>query len=346
MLAALFTRSPNPAFAMSPSPTSSPRAPRPRFRAAFLVFMACAVSLIVPALACVAWLTSAPARAQAGAAPAAAVAEFTEVTAALLGLEFDAAQRAAIRQHLDVYWQRGDHAQIEGVRRSQELAAQLRRQPPELAAVALRMTRPDALLGLQRERDRGDALAALLLAAHERAHPPLAPGRPGGLPLTRDSVDGQLALQHFMARHVHGADVPAPDRALREAAYRRAAALHPRLGAAEQVQVARAAGEAARLQYGWQRASPMDRLLGRAELGARLSAQEQAQLQQYLGGVQASLQSMAAQHRSSLLGSALASIRENGDTIMGRGTAWNPSTQRWEQQGGIVTEYNGTVRVP
>lgn len=301
----------------------------------FALFIACLVA--VPAL---------PARAQASAAPPAAVTELTDVTAALLGLEFDAAQRATIRQHLDAYWQRGDRAQMEGVRRSQEFAAQLRQQPPELAAVALRMTRPDALLGLQRERERGDALAAFLLAAHERAHPPLAPGRPGGLPLTREAVDGQLALQHFMARHVHGADAPAPDRALREAAYRRAAALHPRLGAAEQVQVARAPGEAARMLYGWQRAGPMDRLLGRAELGARLTPQEQARLQQHLGALNASLQSMAAQHRSTMLGSALASIRDNGDTIMGRGTVWNPSTNRWEQQGGIVTEYNGTVRVP
>jgi hypothetical protein len=149
-----------------------------------------------------------------------------------------------------------------------------------------------------------------------------------------------------MARHVHGADVPAPDRALREAAYRRAAALHPRLSAAEQVQVARAPGEAARLLYGWQRAGPMDRLLGRAELGARLTPQEQARLQQHLGALNASLQSMAAQHRSTMLGSALASIRDNSDTIIGRGTVWNPTTNRWEQQGGIVTEYNGTVRVP
>jgi hypothetical protein len=55
---------------------------------------------------------------------------------------------------------------------------------------------------------------------------------------------------------------------------------------------------------------------------------------------------MVAQHRQSVLGSALQNMRENSDTIMGRGTVWNPATNRWEQQGGIVTEYNGTVRVP
>jgi hypothetical protein len=31
---------------------------------------------------------------------------------------------------------------------------------------------------------------------------------------------------------------------------------------------------------------------------------------------------------------------------MGRCTVWNPAGKRWDQQGGIVTECNGTVRVP
>lgn len=58
------------------------------------------------------------------------------------------------------------------------------------------------------------------------------------------------------------------------------------------------------------------------------------------------MNSMVAQHRQSMLNSAIQNMKQNTDIIMGRGTVWNPATNRWEQQGGIVTEYNGTVRVP
>lgn len=44
--------------------------------------------------------------------------------------------------------------------------------------------------------------------------------------------------------------------------------------------------------------------------------------------------------------SSLTHMRQNSEIIMRRGTVWNPASNRWEQQGGIVTEFNGTVRVP
>ncbi len=64
-----------------------------------------------------------------------------------------------------------------------------------------------------------------------------------------------------------------------------------------------------------------------------------------MAGRDAQLQGLAAQQQH-MLGSSLAAMRQNSETIMGRGTVSNPATQRWEQQGGLVTAYNGTVRVP
>jgi hypothetical protein len=64
-----------------------------------------------------------------------------------------------------------------------------------------------------------------------------------------------------------------------------------------------------------------------------------------MAGLNTQLQGMAAQQQG-LLNSSLAHMRQNSETLMGRGTVWNPATRRWEQQGGIVTEFNGTVRVP
>jgi hypothetical protein len=284
-------------------------------------------------------------RAMTPGAPVEAVNAFIDVSAQLLGLSFDAGARQQMARFIDGYWLRRQAPQMSAVLGTRGFLAQLQAQPPELRAVALRLSRPAALLTLAKDAADGDELSAWLLARYHQMHPVLAPGRPGGLPLTRDTVDGQLDLAHFMATEIHRQPATRPSPQEREQAYRAAAARHPSLDARTQLALAQAPGEAARLRYGWQRASAADRLLGRAELGARLTPPEQAQLQQHLSGLNTQLQGLAAQQQG-LLGSALAHLRQNSDTIMGRGTVWNPASGRWEQQGGIVTEYNGTVRVP
>ncbi len=287
----------------------------------------------------------APSPAHAQAAPQAAVQAFTETTALLLGLSFDEGQRERIRHFVEGYWQRRQRREMDAVTGSINFLARLRQTEPALREVGLRMSRPAALRNLATEAEAGDTLAAWLLVQYHHENPALAPGHRGGLPLTRDSVDGQLDLAHFMATEVHRQAARAPNAAEREQAYRAAASRHASLDAEAQLALAQAPGEAARLRFAWARSQPLDRLLLRAELGGPLSAGEQAQVQQFMAGLHAQLQGLAAQ-RQNLLSSSLAAMRQNSETLMGRGTVWNPSANRWEQQGGIVTEFNGTVRVP
>ncbi len=290
-------------------------------------------------------LLTGPSSAHAQAAPEAAVRAFTETTALVLGLSFDDGQRQRTRHFVEGYWQRRQQREMDAVMGTTDFLARLRQTEPALRAVGLRMSRPAALRNLAAEAEAGDALAAWLLVQYHQKHPALAPGRRGGLPLTRDSVDGQLDLAHFMATEVHRQTARAPNAAEREQAVRAAVARHPSLDAEAQFALAQAPGEAMRLRFAWARSQPLDRLLLRAELGGPLSAAEQAQVQQFMAGIHAQLQGLAAQGQN-LLGSSLAAMRQNSETPMGRGTVWNPAANRWEQQGGIVTEFNGTVRVP
>jgi hypothetical protein len=269
--------------------------------------------------------------AQAAAAPQTTVQAFTQVSAAILGLDFSEAQYNEIQRHINGYWQRQDQQNMQSVANTLGFAARLRELPPELSSVALRITRPDVLLGLEKERSEGDPLATFLLDTYYRANPILAPAKPEGLPLTRDIVDGQLELQYFMASEIHRQPVIPLNAEVRERAYRTAAAAHGNLSASQQVEAARAPGEVARLRYGWNKASAQDRLLGRAELGATLTPQEQAEVQQIMASFNAQLNTMAAQHQQSMLGTALQNMKQNSDIIMGSGTAWNPATNRWEQ---------------
>lgn len=271
---------------------------------------------------------------------------YASYVASLLGVEFTAEERAELRRQVSRYWAEQDRESMNTVAGSARMWQQMQSQPAELRAVALLMTRPDALLGLQKAAGEGREDSAWLLEVHYRAHPPLAPGKRDGLPLTREMVEAELLLKHFVLTEIHRRPAARPDRATVDRAASAAAAMHGQLNGARQVELARQPGEHARVRYAWPRASAQDRLLARAEMGAALSPQEQAAAQQLLAGLQSQLQGMRAQHRQSMLGGAMQGIRDNMYTIMGRGTVWNPATNRWEQQGGIMTEYNGTVRVP
>jgi hypothetical protein len=271
---------------------------------------------------------------------------YTAYVGGLLGLQFNEAQKAEIRRQVQGYWAARDRQSMKTVMESRDGWQKMQSQPADLRAVALRMTRPDVLLGLQKAAREGRADSRYLLDAYYQANPILAEGKPNGLPLTRDMVEAQLGIQHWMATEIHRQAAPVPDAKVVESAVRAAAKAHAGLTAEQQVKLARQPGELAKIRYAWPRASAEDKLLSRADLGAKLTPQEQATVQRILGSFQAQVNGMMVQHRNAMMGSALQNMRENTDTIMGRGTVWNPATNRWEQQGGIVTEYNGVVRVP
>lgn len=206
--------------------------------------------------------------------------------------------------------------------------------------------RPNTLSGLQQAARQGQADSAYLLALYYQHNPILAPGKPDGLPLTRDMIEADLALKHWYATEIHHQPAPAPDAKVIQAALAVAIRHHPTLSGPVQVELARQSAEWARIRYSWPKASPLDQLITRRDLGARLTPQEEAAVQQVIAGLNAQLNGMVSQHRNAMFQSAIENFKQNSDTIMGRGTVWNPAAQRWEQHGGIVTEFNGTVRVP
>lgn len=297
-------------------------------------------------LACVATLPTARSAHAGEPASAQDIAAFTDLAGALLGLRFTSPQREQIARAIGGYAERGERDRLHAVRNGARWYRDTQNLEPALRAAAFKMSRPDALLGLRKDDREGDPLATLLLSLYYAAHPVLAPGRDDGLPLTRDMVDAELDLQHFLTTEIHRRNAPVTDARTREAALRVAVRRHPTLSGAQQVALARQPGELARTRVGWERASPLDRALSREQMGVPLTPQERAAVQQFAAQINGQLNAMLAQHRQTVLGSALQNMRQNSETIMGRGTVWNPATNRWEQQGGIVTEYNGTVRVP
>lgn len=273
------------------------------------------------------------------------IENYTNTVGALLGVQFTAAERATIRGHVEGYWARGMEENKKSVLDANRTWELIGTQDPELAKAALRMSRHTVLTGLSEAAAKGNPDSKFLLDAYYQRYPVIASGKPGGLPLTREMVEAELALKYWMTKEIHRQNAPAPDGTVVENALRAAIAAHSRLSPAEQVEKEKQAGEWARVQYGWARASHLDRLLTIEQMGGPLMPQERMQLQQFTAGLNSQLQGMQ-QQQFGMLQSTLNNMKQNSETILGRGTVWNPATNRWEQQGGIVTEYNGVVRVP
>jgi hypothetical protein len=276
----------------------------------------------------------------------ATIESYTNFLSGLLGLRFTAPQRDTLRAQVQTYWREQNQAAIATVHSSAQTWNQYGAQPADLLDTTFRVLRPGTLVGLQQAARQGKADSAYLLELYYQANPILAPGKPDGLPLTRDMVEADLALKHWYATEIHHQPAPAPDAKLLEAAIAAAVRQHPTLSGPAQIALAKQSGEWARIRYSWPKASPIDQLISRRDLGARLTPREEAAVQQVVAGFNEQINGMVSQHRNAMFQSAMDNFKQNTDTIMGRGTVWNPATNRWEQQGGIVTEFNGVVRVP
>ncbi len=276
----------------------------------------------------------------------ATIESYTNFLSGLLGVHLTSQQRDTIRTQVQTYWRERNQEAMGIVNNSAQTWDQYRDQPAELLDTTFRMMRSTTLAGLQKAARAGAADSDYLLDLYYQSNPILAPGKPDGLPLTRDMVEADLAIKHWYASEIHRQPVPAPDAKVIQAALAAAIRHHPTLSGTAQVEMAKQSGEWARIRYSWPKASPIDKLISRRDLGARLTPQEEAAVQQVVAGFTAQINGMASQHRNTMFQSAMDNFKQNTDTIMGRGTVWNPATNRWEQQGGIVTEYNGVVRVP
>jgi hypothetical protein len=267
------------------------------------------------------------------------ITRYIELCEWLTDVRYTPAQRQALRAQVEAYWQRGDKRRIDTVLRSLDMHRQLAEATPALRETTLAKVRPGVLVSLQKDAADGATDSAWLYQQFLAANPPLAQGHDGSVPLTRDMVDAALDYEHFIQATVLNRGAPAPTPASRQAAYAAAARDYPRLSVAQQLEIAAQPGRLIEERNLWQLAGRQGQAFLRAEMGGNLTAQDQAVI----------AEARQAQSGAGWAGvqSEINAFNQNTQTIMGSGTTWNSAAGRWEQRGGIVTEYDsGVVRVP
>jgi hypothetical protein len=120
----------------------------------------------------------------------------------LLDVPFTTTQRDTVRDHLASAWSRNDRTEIEGLAGVLNARTQFDALEPAKRELARQAAREAVLKESRADAAKGDKLAALIVAAYDAAHAPLAPGDP---PLTRQSADASLEVLYFMAAVVAAA---------------------------------------------------------------------------------------------------------------------------------------------
>jgi hypothetical protein len=267
------------------------------------------------------------------------VNRYIELCGWLTDVSYSPAQRQALRSQVEDYWRRGDRARIDTVMRSMDMHEKLAAASPSIRETTLAKVRPGVLVSLQQDAAQGGRDSAWLYRQFLLANPPLAEGRPGSVPLTRDMVDAALDHEHFMQATVLNRPARPVTQAARQAAYALAARDYGRLSAEQQLEIAAKPGRLVEERHLWQLAGPQVRAFMRAQMGGQLTGEDQAQIARF----------RQVQSRSGWAGlqSQINAMNQDSQTIMGGGTSWNSSLGRWEQRGGVVTEFDsGVVRVP
>ncbi len=249
-------------------------------------------------------------------------------------IRFSDAQQAQLRRFLTGYWKNNDQARIRDTLQTVQAGEKIMQMPQQEREAFVKLLLPKAMEVVRKEAQRGAADSRWLLDAYYEAHPPLAKGNP---PLVREMIEAYIESERWHAVHIFRQKTPPLNEKTRAAIYKMLIENYPKLSAEKQRAMAEMPGMIATIKLRWSRMSAEERLMMRANVGGDrvLTVQERmmvAQLQQQMN-------QMMRSHALRMMTDELNHIRANQQLIMGSAPYWNPSTQRWEQIGGIVTEF-------
>lgn len=301
--------------------TRSGRQPRPMIamQSSIRSFMLTALTVIVAVL-------GAPVHAQAWDPRWGDIV--ADSNAMILEVEPSAAQRERIHEIVRDEFERDPAGITQQLSQLADGMRQMQALPAETRRLALGATRLDFLRKSERDAAAGDALSRLSLEMYRAAHPPIDAGAPL---FSAQVADAFIDAFLFHGEITSGEPAPALGDAGRQQLRRELAADYARAADEVRQQMIESMARITTHRIQWPDLDELQRLSVRAELGGRLSIEEQQLLQQY--------RHMVSDHGTRMLVNELNFMRDMQQTIMGSAPYWNPSSQSWEQKGGIVTEF-------
>jgi hypothetical protein len=250
----------------------------------------------------------------------------------LLDVKYSPEQLATHHRLIKNYWVKGDYNGITSVKGNISFYAELKQLSAEAYRANIQSMRPALILNLMEDAAKRED-SKWFLETYYAAHPPLIKE---GIPFIRETADALLDGEYFINKTLKGKSVARITTEQRELAYVELARQWQQFDADTRKQIMTGASQMSLVFYRWNQLSAAERAGVKMKYVGEnyLSPAERNALQQAsLAG-----RSNPTSHLG-LIGNELEQMKKTTDLIMGRGIRWDPSRNRYVQDGGIVTEY-------
>ncbi|MDX1930995.1 MAG: hypothetical protein SFU56_00165 [Capsulimonadales bacterium] len=252
----------------------------------------------------------------------------------LLDIKLSASQRETQRKFVENYWMQGRSENIRTVVTAAQLYRKVMNTPADVRLQVFAEARGKAIPEIRKAARQGDPESKWLEELVNEQHGLLVAGE---IPLTCRIVDDNLEMDRFHREITSGERVRPMSAAEKRTTYQAWAKVWPSLPMEKRRSASEMQGKPTVLKLRWNRMGAEDRLLARYRMtgGKNMTAEERTMVQ----NLERKMAGMMRSHANTLLNNELQFMKQNQSIIMSSGTYWNPSANRWEQHGGIVTEF-------
>ena len=240
-----------------------------------------------------------------------------EANEVLMELKFNASQRQRFQTEIVKQWRAGNSQLIQDTKGLKEAFPQLMALPKRTRDLAMRSNLIGFLTRLEQDAANGDEISKIMQEAYRQNNP---------------AIDAFVNACLFLGELQTGPPAPALSEKSRHALRVQIAKDYSKAGKAQREKISNVVGKVTSFMINWPQMADYEKLLARAEVGAKLTMQEQQMVQQ--------VRHQLSNHNLTMMTRELNFMKQSQQTIMGSAPYWNPAANRWEQKGGIVTEFN------
>lgn len=250
----------------------------------------------------------------------------------LLGINYTPQDKQKHFQLIKNYWIQNDYKGMRNIESNLQYAEQLNSMPAEELKATLLQTRSSLIINLIEDATHAED-SRWYLQNYLAAHPPLVAG---DIPFIKETAGALIDCEFFINRDLKGMKVTPLTKEQREAAYKELGKQWITFDAGKKKKIMLGVSQMQLIFYRWNR---MDAL-------AKAKIKLQYVGDKYLSNNEkAALTNAMAQNNQlksqqwGMLQNQLHHMKESTDIIMGRGIRWDPSRNRYVQDGGVVTEF-------
>lgn len=251
----------------------------------------------------------------------------------LLDIRYTPQQLQKHYQLVQAYWETGDYNGIQAIQGNLQFAEELNQLPQDERAATISQLRSTLIINLIEDAGKAQD-SRWYLDNYFAAHPPLLQG---DIPFITETADALIDAEYFINRELKGIATQPLTAAQRSVARKQLTAAWPGFDYDTKKQIMNGISKLSLVALRWKKIPPSERIALKVQYAG----------EQYLTNTERSVyqQAMLQQRQSAMsnqwgvIQQEMNFMKQSTDIIMGRGIKWNPSANRYEQEGGIVTEY-------